>query len=114
MIRSPRERVTSIEVRTAAALNQPAGVHNLAAMLDKGEGAPRDSEQAADLIMRAMRMGHEFSYRQMMQNSKGYTQELRMGIQKRLRDEKLYTGPINGDFNQATLNALTSFFNRRR
>lgn len=100
--------------RKATNLNQPAGIHNLAAMLDSGRGTPKDSDQAAELIMRALRLGHEFTYRQMMQNSKGYTQELRLGVQRRLRDEGLYSGPVNGDFSQPTLTALTSYFNRRR
>lgn len=100
--------------RKAAALNQPAGIHNLAAMLDSGRGAPRDSEQAAELVMRALRMGHEFSYRQMLENAKGYTREFRMGIQRRLRDEGAYTGPLDGEFGQTTQAAITAFFNRRR
>jgi TPR repeat protein len=100
--------------RRAADMNQPAGMHNLAALLDAGRGVQRDSERAAELVMKALRSGHEFSYQQMMQNGAGYTREFRMSLQRRLKDEGVYTGPIDGDFGQTTQAALTGFFNRHK
>ncbi len=100
--------------RRAADLNQPAGMHNLAALLDAGRGVPRDSEKAAELVVKALRFGHEFSYRQMSQNGAGYTREFRQSVQRRLKDEGVYTGPIDGDFGQTTQAAITAFYNRHK
>lgn len=100
--------------RRAADLNQPAGMHNFAALLDAGRGVPRDTERAAELVMKALRYGHEFSFRQMTQNSAGYTREFKMSLQRRLKDEGVYTGPIDGDFGQSTQAAITAFFNKHK
>lgn len=111
----PKDEARAVDLyRRAADMNQPSGIHNLAVMLDSGKGAPRDSERAAELVMRAMRMGHEFSYRQMLQNAAGYTREFRTSIQRRLRDEGVYTGTLDGEFGQTTQTAITTFFNRRK
>lgn len=98
--------------RRAVALNQPSGMHNLAALMDSGRGVPRDSEQAAELLMRSLRAGHEFTYMQMMKNGNGYTRELRQSMQRRLKEEGLYNGPIDGDFGQTTQAALSAFYNK--
>jgi TPR repeat protein len=100
--------------RRAVALNQPAGMHNLAALLDAGRGVPRNSEQAAELVMRSLRAGHEFSYQQMTKNGAGYTREFRQSMQRRLKEEGSYTGPIDGDFGQTTQTALTAYFNKHK
>lgn len=100
--------------RRAVGLNQPAGMHNLAALLDAGRGVPRNSEQAAELVMRSLRAGHEFSYQQMTKNGNGYTREFRQSLQRRLKEEGVYTGPLDGDFGQSTQAALTAFFSKHR
>lgn len=100
--------------RRAVGLGQPAGMHNLAALLDAGRGVARDSEQAADLVMRSLRAGHEFSYQQMTKNGNGYTREFRQGLQRRLKEEGSYTGPIDGDFGQTTQAAITTYFNKHK
>lgn len=100
--------------RRAVSLNQPAGMHNLAALLDAGRGVPRNSEQAAELVMRSLRAGHEFSYQQMMKNGNGYTREFRQSMQRRLKDEGSYNGPIDGDFGQTTQAALTTYFSKHK
>ena len=81
-------------------------------LLDAGRGVPRDSEQAAELLMRSLRTGHEFTYMQMMKNGNGYTRELRLSMQLRLKDEGVYNGPIDGDFGQTTQGALSAFYNK--
>ncbi|MDX2205379.1 MAG: PDZ domain-containing protein [Hyphomicrobiaceae bacterium] len=106
--------VRTVELyRRAVDLNQPSAMQNLAAMLDNGRGVPqRDPEQAADLVLRAMRFGNEFSYRQMLQNHAAYTREFRMSVQRRLKDEGLYTGYIDGEFGQSTQGAVTAYYRR--
>jgi len=100
--------------RRAADLNQPAGMHNYAALLDAGRGVARDSERAAELVMKALRSGHEFSFKQMTTNGNGYTREFRQSMQRRLKEEGAYNGPIDGDFGQTTQAAITAFFNKHK
>lgn len=97
----------------AAQLGHVNGLHNWGVMLDTGRGVPqRDPEQAADLVLQAMERGGEFSYRQMTQNHGAYSREFRMAMQRRLRDQGLYTGAIDGDFGQSTQAAVTAYFKR--
>jgi TPR repeat protein len=99
--------------RKAADLGHIAGIHNLAAMLDSGRGVPqKDPERAAELIMRALGMGNDFSYKQMTENATTWTKDFRRSMQRRLKDEGLYTGPIDGEFGQSTSAAITAMFNR--
>ncbi len=100
--------------RRAVALNQTAGMQNLAAMLDNGRGVARDPEQAVELILRSLRGGNEFTHRQMTQNHTAYTREFRMALQRRLKDEGLYTGAIDGEFGQSTQGAVTAYFKRHQ
>ncbi len=95
--------------RRSVELNQPSGMQNLAAMLDNGRGTQRDPEQAAELVLRAIRYGNDFSYKQMLQNHTAYTREFRMALQRRLKDEGLYTGYIDGEFGQSTQGAVTAY-----
>ena len=48
----------------------------------------------------------------MTQNPGAYSREFRMAMQRRLRDEGLYTGAIDGDFGQSTQAAVTAYFKR--
>ena len=50
--------------RRAADEGNPAGIHNLASMHESGRGLGRkDPEQAADLVLRALELRNQFTYR---------------------------------------------------
>jgi TPR repeat protein len=101
--------------RKAAAEGNPSGIHNLAAMLDSGRGVARkDPEQAADLILQALEMRNDFSYRQMTQNSRAWSQEFRRELQKKLRDAGVYTGRIDGELRDTTITAINAYISRKR
>lgn len=100
--------------RRAANLGHASGMQNLGVMLDNGRGVPqRDPDQAADLILKAVSMHNEFSYKQLLNNHAAYTREFRFAVQRRLQSAGLYTGPIDGDFGQSTQAAVTAYYNRR-
>jgi TPR repeat protein len=100
--------------RRAAGMNHPSGMQNLGVMLDNGRGVPqRDPEQAAEMILKAVSLHNEFSYKQLTSNHAAYTREFRFAVQRRLQSAGLYTGPIDGDFGQSTQAAVTAFYNRR-
>lgn len=100
--------------RRAANMGHPSGMQNLGVMLDNGRGVPqRDPDQAADMILKAISLRNEFSYKQLTNNHAAYTREFRFAVQRRLQSAGLYTGPIDGDFGQSTQAAVTAYFNRR-
>jgi hypothetical protein len=105
---------TAVELyRKAADQGHPAGIHNLAAMVDSGRGVgQKDPEQAAELIMRALSMGNDFSYKQMTENSRTWSVEFRRSMQRRMKEEGIYSGAIDGEFGQSTNAAITAMFNR--
>ena len=101
--------------RRAAAEGNSTGIHNLAAMLDSGRGVPRkDPEQAADLILRALEMRNEFSYKQMTQNSRAWSLEFRRALQRKLQTAGVYSGRIDGELRDTTITAINAYINRTR
>ena len=99
--------------RRAAAEGNSTGVHNLAAMLDSGRGVARkDPEQAADLILRALEMRNEFTYKQMPQNSRAWRLEFRRALQRKLQAAGVYSGRIDGELRDTTISAINAYINR--
>ena len=89
-------------------------MNNLAWMLQGGRGVRKDPEEAADQMMKALARRNEFSLKQMAQSSHAWSKEFRRALQTRLREAGVYTGPIDGEFRQSTLIAITTFANRNR
>ena len=108
--------ITAVELyRKAASDGNPSGIHNLAAMLDSGRGVARkDPEEAATLILQALDMRNEFSYRQMTQNSRAWSPEFRRALQKKLRDGGYYSGRIDGELRETAVAAINAYMNRKR
>ena len=101
--------------KRAADLGHPFAFHNLAAMLDKGKGVDRrDPEQAADLVLRALELGNQFSYQQMTKNSHAWSPEFRRALQRRLRDVGLFDGRIDGSIKASTIAAIDAYIKRNQ
>ena len=101
--------------RRAAAEGNSTGIHNLAAMLDSGRGVPRkDPEQAADLMLRALELRKEFSFKQMTQNSRAWSPEFRRALQRKLQVAGVYSGRIDGEMRDTTIAAINAYINRNR
>ncbi|MBO0742443.1 MAG: SEL1-like repeat protein, partial [Hyphomicrobiaceae bacterium] len=111
-----RNDITAVALyRKAAAEGNSTGIHNLAAMLDSGRGVPRkDPEQAAELMLRALEMRNEFSYKQMTQNSRAWSLEFRRALQRKLQTAGVYSGRIDGELRDTTIAAINSYINRTR
>jgi hypothetical protein len=82
-------------------------------LLDKGQGTARNSEQAAELVMRALKMRYDFSFKQMTTNGNSYTREFRIAMQRRLQEAGVYSGPLDGNFGQTTQTAITTYYNSK-
>jgi len=112
----PQDPVAAVALyRRSVSLGHPAGMHNLAWMLDSGKGVERkDPEEAADLMMKSLDRRHEFSLKQMKENSRAWSKEFRQALQRRLRDAGVYAGPTDGEFKDTTISAIDAYYNRSR
>jgi len=101
--------------RRAANDGNPAGIHNLASMYDSGKGLERrNPDQAAELMLRALEMGNEFSYKQMVANSRSWSADFRRALQRKLRDAGFFTGRIDGSIRASTIAAIDAYIKRNR
>lgn len=62
---------------------------------------------------KALRAGATFSRNQMRDNSANWSLSFRKALQKRLVDQKLYSGPIDGGFGTQTQAAIDGIFGVR-
>lgn len=74
------------------------GIYNTAIAYDAGEGLPYNPAQAAHWIYAALRLGHDYSIRQMSGAANGWTRDFRIELQRLLRRAGVYNGPIDGTF----------------
>ena len=71
---------------------------NVAMAYDSGQGLPLDPAQAADWMYAALRLGHEYSIKQMSGPATGWTKDFRIQLQRLLQRAGTYNGPLNGVF----------------
>ncbi|MBI3433937.1 MAG: caspase family protein [Proteobacteria bacterium] len=74
------------------------GMFNAAMAYDSGSGLPYNPAQAAHWIYAALRLGHEYSIRQMSGDAAGWTRDFRVELQRLLRRAGVYAGPADGAF----------------
>jgi TPR repeat protein len=109
------EAAAVVLYRRAASLGNSFAMNNLAWMLQGGRGiARKDPEEAADLMMRALDRGNEFSHKQMTQGSRVWSKEFRHALQTKLRDAGFFTGRIDGEFRETTIAAINAYIARKR
>ncbi len=91
----------------AAKRGQLLAIHNLAYQYDKGLGVNRDAQLAAAYIYNALERRYQFTYQQMMQNSRAWSRDFRKALQQRLADGGYYSGSFDGSFGRTTFDAIT-------
>jgi uncharacterized caspase-like protein len=74
------------------------GMFNVAMAYDSGKGLPYNPVEAAHWIYAALRLGHEYSIKQMSGEAAGWTPDFRLELQRLLRRAGAYGGPLNGVF----------------
>jgi hypothetical protein len=82
------------------------GMFNVAMAYDSGHGLPYNPVQAAHWIYAALRLGHEYSVKQMSGDAAGWTPEFRIELQRLLRRAGVYGGPLNGVFGSEVWRAV--------
>jgi hypothetical protein len=73
------------------------GMFNTAMAYDSGEGLPYDSRQAARWLYAAIRLGHDYSIRMMVERPNSWSREFRVELQRLLQRAGAYDGPLNGN-----------------
>jgi len=82
----------------AAQQGDKFGMFNVAMAYDSGQGLPFNPSQAAAWIYAALRLGHDYSIRQMSGPAAGWTLDFRIELQRLLQRAGVYEGPLDGTF----------------
>lgn len=82
------------------------GLHNSGWMYASGRGTKRDPARGADAVYRAIQKGNTFSRDQMTSNFDAWPLDFRKEMQKLLKQNGYYNGPITGKFDQDTIAAV--------
>jgi len=90
----------------AAKQGQLLAIHNLAYHYDKGIGVARDPNTASALVYQALEQRYQFTYQQMVQNSRAWSREFRKALQVRLAAGGYYTGSADGNFGRTTFDSI--------
>lgn len=92
----------------AAKRGQLLAIHNLAYLYDRGLGVERNPQMAANYVWQALERRYQFTYQQMMQNSRAWTRDFRKAFQQRLANAGYYGGNVDGSFGRSTYDAINA------
>lgn len=99
------------QVRRAADLGNAVATFNLGILYRIGKGVEKSDSEAASWIVKSLRLGDKYLVSELMRNPNVLSEADRTWLQQVLRDEGVYSGPINGAFTpevQAAMEALGS------
>lgn len=82
------------------------GMYSLATAYETGLGTQKDPSAAAEWIFKALKAKNAFAAKEMTTNSNAWSREFRRELQRRMRDNGAYDGPIDGDFGSGTQAAI--------
>jgi hypothetical protein len=104
----PKSNETALKYyRAAADKGDSLGLHNLGAAYNSGLlGLQRDPEEAARLIIRALETKYDVTVQSLTTRPEVWTSEFWQYLQRRLAENGLYNGQIDGRANSATLDAV--------
>jgi hypothetical protein len=93
--------------RAAADKGDSLGLHNLGSAYNSGLlGLQRDAAEAAQLIFRALETKYDVTLQSLTNHPEIWTSEFWQNLQQRLTEKGVYSGPIDGRANSATLDAV--------
>ena len=94
----------------AARQRHPQAMFNYAALIDDGLVPGRGPEQAGELLYRALRSGNTAVYEILRDRPAMFGVETRKALQRRLAENDLYAGGIDGDFGGGTQRAIRAAY----
>jgi hypothetical protein len=82
------------------------GMFNVAMAYDAGEGLPFNPAQAAAWMYAALRLGHDYSIKQMSGSAEGWTKQFRVELQRLLKQAGIFHGKLDGVFGPEVWSAV--------
>ena len=90
----------------AADLRQPEAMFNYASLIDEGQVAGRGPEDVAKYLYQALRAGSDPVLNQLSTRPEMFKAPARKALQKLLRENSFYSGPLDGDFGKSSQAAI--------
>lgn len=105
------ERAAHEWYRRASEKQHTVAMFNLAAMLDDGRSVKKDGQEAAALILKAVRLKDASVFRAVTSNPRAWSRDFVSALQRALVREGRYRGKIDGVLARPTIEALESVLN---
>jgi len=104
----PRDAAMAVKLyRAAADKGDSLGLHNLGSTYNAGTlGVQRDGNEAARLIYHALQNKYDLTYQSLVNRPQIWTPDFWQGLQRRMEENGVYSGPIDGRPNPATMEAI--------
>ncbi len=90
----------------AADLRQPEAMFNYAGLIDEGLVDGRGPEDAAKYLYQALRAGSDPVLNELTTKSERFKPAARKALQKLLKENSFYDGPLDGDYGKSTQSAI--------
>ena len=90
----------------AADLRQPEAMFNYASLIDEGQVAGRGPEDVAKYLYQALRAGSDPVLNQLSTRPEMFKAPARKALQKLLKENSFYSGPLDGDFGKSSQAAI--------
>ncbi|MGO9171020.1 MAG: caspase family protein [Rhodomicrobium sp.] len=98
--------------RKAADLGDGSAMDGLAVLYDNGEGVKEDAHVAAELIFSAIKKGNDITLKR--SPFADWSLPFRRELERLLKEEGVYSGPIDGNANNELKKAVEILANRKR
>lgn len=100
--------------RAAADKGDQRAIMQVAFALANGRGVEQNADEAARIAYRAIESGNSYVLKEFASDARSWSRAFRTSLQRLLQQNGLYSGRINGQFNNDTREAIAQLAQRRR